>query len=148
MLTMQPKFGQGVIGNGFQDRQRIIMMPVKIVDAPAINGKGIVKVRPDHGGVLDVPGGSSPPYFRIPGYTFPLFVSVPKDKITTIPLHSRVSIFMETSFLSGPFRHVQAKKLAEARKLQRIKVNVSVMPIGNACFNQPLDNLDSFTNSF
>jgi len=123
------------------------VVPDEVVDAAAVNGEGLVVVPTDHAGVLDVPGRPAFADPRIPVCRVSLFISVPQDKVASVPPHAGIGVLMESPLLFRPFFHIETVELAESRVLEGIEVAVPPMPVGGFQINKALDDLHGTVSS-
>ncbi len=72
---------------------------------------------------------------------------MPEDKITPVPTHPRISIFVETPLFSWPISHIEAIKPPKIRKFQGIEVDVFPIPVGHPEIEQAVDDGDDSINS-
>ena len=86
------------------------MVPIDVVDPTAVDIDLESKVFCNHGGVLDVPGGSAPTDIRIPETQIPIIVSMPQYEIAPVPTTAVVGILLETNLC---FRAAVAQKVEQ-----------------------------------
>src|SRR4030042_2636453 len=115
-MAMEPEPCHGVRLYSFEDCKCIIVMTEEVINSTAINRQGLIKMPAYHTRVLNVPGWSPISNSCMPIILIPLFISMPEDKIPKVPLHSRISILMESLLFSGPFGHIEAIKFSKSLK--------------------------------
>jgi len=74
------------------------------------DGKGFGDVLADLARILNIPGGFPPSNPSVPARLIFLLTFVLQDKIIEIPVHSRIRLFVKSSLLGRPLRHVQPIK--------------------------------------
>ena len=141
MLAVEVVAGERLPRQGLYHRYVVIVMPVDIVDAAAVDVDLVSEVLGDHRRVLDVPGGSASAYFGVPGAQIPVGVPVPENEIPPIPAAAIVRVLLEADLLFRPPAHVQPEQLAEILELEGIEKHLVLVPVGQPALQQLLDQV-------
>ena len=144
---MQPVAGQFFTRHRFHNGDIVIVVPVKVVYAPAEYVQGIAQGFRNHGWVLHVPGRPPPAYLSVPANLIACLAPVPEDEIAKVPSEPRIGVPLEPLPGFGPFAHVQLKQFAETLEFERIEEDVGFVAVGITFLDQLADQVNGLLDA-